>query len=387
MIGHCFHACILLSLCITGLARAERGDSTLSTMLSVHTDPAGARVYVDGADRGISPIESLAVSRGRHILVLRCEQFATIEDSIDTAVEPMAIRRYTLVPASSLSITSIPTGAAVFVSGIFQGRTPLVIGNLSSGLKNIRVMQPLYYPVVDSVVLQPGVMSQLSFVLKTLSARLRITSLQKGVQVSLNDNIISDGVPVDTLLPPGSLQVVATQSATGRIIRSDLFAAPNSTVVLGVEFGKKSIAPLLYSLVWPGMGQWIAGHKEVGWGFALVSAGTATMAILGQNSYSSKSDEYNESRDQFTRAVRPADAIALRSTVQSRYDATMDAYHFRNAAVAAFVGVYILSAVDAFFLHNSSDMIRESVYPGQLGQLHLMSTPERLASLQWRIML
>jgi serine/threonine-protein kinase len=103
--------------------------------------PAGARVIVDGVQRGTAPL-SLALSAGDHTLMLEngsekrslpltIESGATIAQYVDLGAPPGAL--------GALEVTADPAGARVTVDGVDRGTTPLLVSDLAPGDHSVTI--------------------------------------------------------------------------------------------------------------------------------------------------------------------------------------------------------------------------------------------------------
>lgn len=129
-----------------------RTESLEVTLLKVRTGrativtrPPGARVFIDGKERGTSraPIDS--VEEGPHQLRLSLaghrDFTTTVPDLISRRLE------FALVPSRSLQVTSLPPGAAVFVDDVRVGVTP-VKADVPLGDRRVRLQLAEFEPAV-----------------------------------------------------------------------------------------------------------------------------------------------------------------------------------------------------------------------------------------------
>ena len=87
----------------------------------------GVRVFVDGAERGTTPLPPVEIPAGEHEVSLRAEGYTAFTTRLSVAGggEEQTLRA-TLVPdRAAVSFTSEPAGATVRVDGAEVGRTPL----------------------------------------------------------------------------------------------------------------------------------------------------------------------------------------------------------------------------------------------------------------------
>ncbi len=123
---------LLLAVTTTGAAFAARRYMTsapsvaLGTM-TVTTDPAGAEVEIDGAKRGVTPL-NLSLAAGAHTLVVRGNgESRTIPITLAAGAQ---ISQYLEFPKKApvfgqLQVRTEPAGARVTVDGVTVGKSPL----------------------------------------------------------------------------------------------------------------------------------------------------------------------------------------------------------------------------------------------------------------------
>jgi serine/threonine protein kinase len=141
----------------------------------VRTDPPGAKVALDGVDRGQTPLSLSDVSFGTHRLEVSYAGFGTVQREVivneaDTVV-PVGVRltpeRRSSVAAGdaafmgSLAVRSRPPGAQVTVDKILAGVTPLVVV-LPVGRYQVRIQGEGYQPWVTSVEVKGSEGAQVS---------------------------------------------------------------------------------------------------------------------------------------------------------------------------------------------------------------------------------
>ncbi len=95
--------------------------------LKVESSPSGAKVYVDGRYKGVTPTSISNVSVGTHkVKVVKSGYQTWIED---VYVGPNSIARVyaALVPnpVGTITVNTVPSGASVYLDGILRGQTPV----------------------------------------------------------------------------------------------------------------------------------------------------------------------------------------------------------------------------------------------------------------------
>lgn len=97
--------------------------------LTVHSEPAGAEVLVDGEVLGRTPLEDAAVEAGEHLLALRAPRYLPLEQALAvTGREVQQRLDLALDPAwADVTVSSQPAGAQILVDGEPAGQTPATV--------------------------------------------------------------------------------------------------------------------------------------------------------------------------------------------------------------------------------------------------------------------
>jgi hypothetical protein len=382
-----YHPSILifafLLLPVSGLS--AQADSTSFTALEVTSEPPGAHVFIDGVERGRAPIEGISLPRGTHIIDLRCDGYVSIRDSIASTAEGRVVRHYVMVVSAAISITAEPAGSAVYLGGRFRGRTPFVKSDLPPGATTVQITSPGYYPWVDTLLLQSGLMEHVSVKLSMVPALLIIVPASNDIQIEVNGQEFSTDSVAGMTLAAGRVDVYARHRSSGRAVASTFALLPNSTLFLGVEFDRKSMRPFWHSLMYPGLGQAMAGEKALAWGYAFGFGVAGAVAGISEFAYLRNWRGCERAISAASETRDPGEAVAQHKIAQEKYDAAIRAHKVRNPAFFVALGIYVISALDALFIHNTSDELFETAATESLGTIHLLTSGQQEFSVHWRI--
>ena len=153
--------------------------------ISVTSTPSGANIYLDNSYKGLTPLTIDAVPNGNRIIVLRLDGYEdssrTLSINGNSPVVVIALNPLpTPTPASTiqptatgtkqpgqtapvpseeygtLSITTSPPGAAIYVDGEMKGVTPATIPGLAAGKHSILLNLTGYSPLNTTITINAG---------------------------------------------------------------------------------------------------------------------------------------------------------------------------------------------------------------------------------------
>jgi serine/threonine protein kinase len=183
-----------------------------SATLTVTSAPSGATVYLNGYDIGTTPITKKTVAPGTHSLGLILLGYTNYSTSLvlnagDAKAVTATLTQATAAPTTgTLTITSTPSGALVYLDGSFIGTTPIVNRTVSPGKSTVRLTLADYTDSNSSVTVQAGGAKTLIATLTKVSTTgtLTITSSPSGARVYLDDTDIGTTPIVDRTVTPGT---------------------------------------------------------------------------------------------------------------------------------------------------------------------------------------
>lgn len=126
-------------------------------VVTVTSEPAGAQLLVNGAPRGVTPLQA-EIMAGAHPVELRTEGFKPWTTDIQVkANEPLTLGPVKLgLPDGRLAVRSDPPGASVSVAGVYRGPTPIQLELRPDLDHSIVLTRPGYEAVTRQVKLSAG---------------------------------------------------------------------------------------------------------------------------------------------------------------------------------------------------------------------------------------
>lgn len=117
--------------------------------IDVSSSPSGAVAVLDGTERKNTPATFMAAGDTYHAVEVVMPGYASFADIAYVTGGETTTVSARLVPApmetGSLDITSSPSGANIWIDGIFRGSTPQVVGGLFPGTATVTLRRSGYY--------------------------------------------------------------------------------------------------------------------------------------------------------------------------------------------------------------------------------------------------
>ena len=155
--------------------------------LSAVSNPSGAEVFIDGENRGITPVELANLPKGNRKVMLKKEGFDAWEGSVE--IVPVKTVRLTADLISiygGIEIASDPSGAIVYIDNKEYGKTPLILDKMEKGKHKIEIKKDGFDAWISDVEISALKVSKVEADLEANFGSLKVTSTPDGVEVYIN---------------------------------------------------------------------------------------------------------------------------------------------------------------------------------------------------------
>lgn len=207
--------------------------------VNIITKPIGARVFIDGKEKGNG--RNIVTSVGKHQLKIVKDGYKTLETAINvTATKTLFDFTLKEIENISIEVDTRPSGATVYIDNIKLGATPLS-NFYPEGKYTIRIEKSGYATISEQIEIKsPEVVK--SYQLIAAEAILTINT-QKNAEVYLNNNRIYD--LKDLKLEPQICNILVKMPGATDISRRVILKSGDNKVLdlyANVETGKALIA-------------------------------------------------------------------------------------------------------------------------------------------------
>jgi hypothetical protein len=178
--------------------------------IQVSTSPGGATVSLDGMDVRTAPATYANVAPGMHMVVATLDGYEPLSRSVQVNSGQTAQAALTLNRISpslgALHVTSVPSGADIFIDGAYRGSTPLTVGNLATGSHIVLLRRSGYQEYSTTVSITTGSTLELPVTLAVQPSTIGsidVVSYPSGASVYLDGTYRGQTNPWDALDIPG----------------------------------------------------------------------------------------------------------------------------------------------------------------------------------------
>jgi hypothetical protein len=160
--------------------------------VSIDSDPQGADVYIDGIQKGKTPIIITDLVTGTtHLIELKLVNFKDWKQTVSSETNNMLTINAKLEPITTeVIINSIPSNATVYLNDAEVGKTPLDLKDIAEGTYNLRVTVPQYEPYQEQIEVKKG---------NTIKRDIVLTKAKYYISISSNPSnakVFIDGMEV-----------------------------------------------------------------------------------------------------------------------------------------------------------------------------------------------
>jgi len=153
--------------------------------ISVASSPSGASVYLDGSPKGTTPKTITGVSAGAYTIKLsKSGYIAYTRTTSVKAGETKRINVNLQQATGSISVTSSPSGASVYLDGSPKGKTPKTITGVSAGSHTIKLLKSGYKDSTRTTSVKAGETKRINVNLQQATGSISVTSSPSGASVS-----------------------------------------------------------------------------------------------------------------------------------------------------------------------------------------------------------
>ena len=159
--------------------------------LEITSGPVSATVFIDGKEIGRTPQSIEQIIVGEHEVYIRTNDYTSAVKKVNVSKGTLS-SLYFETPCGSLSVTSTPSNAKLYIDDEYVGVTPMYIPDISAGYHNIKVEESskTYQPYIisEKIYIRENEHNATSYVMPHGS--LSITSTPPNAKIFIDHNFV-----------------------------------------------------------------------------------------------------------------------------------------------------------------------------------------------------
>ncbi len=202
-----FRMSLLLLTALVAISISSIPVSALGGDISISTTPSGARIHLDDAYKGVTPVIIKDVLPGSHTIKLTFNEYddwTTIIDVVEGSTNTISVT----LNKTAIYFTSTPSGAHIYLDNSQIGTTPFTKTKLLPGSHTIKLTSNEYDDWITTVNVVEGSTTTISATLNKTA--IYFSSTPSGAYIYLDNSQIGTTPFTKTKLLPGSHAVKLT---------------------------------------------------------------------------------------------------------------------------------------------------------------------------------
>jgi tetratricopeptide (TPR) repeat protein len=191
--------------------QVELSPAPIPGSLKILSEPMGAIVYLDGVEKGQTPLSLPKITPGNREIRVSIPEFDTLTQKAEVISNKETEIKFIL--GGVVTLSSVPSDAQVFIDGKQIGITPLKTDRLSVGSHQVRFTKEKFMDKTITVLVERGQEKDVSIRLSAQKGSLAISSDPFGVDVYLNGEFKGNTPLFVYGLPIGEYSIRLTKTA------------------------------------------------------------------------------------------------------------------------------------------------------------------------------
>ncbi len=155
-------------------------------IVNINSEPSKAMVYIDNKPYGLTPLHK-EISEGEYTIRIERRGFIDYEQNLSIRRgETKKIFSELIIKPSSITVTTVPPNAEVFINGDAYSNSPTTLSNLTPGEYEIVVRKDGYDNSIRDISLAPGQDANVEITLDTNLGGADIVANPPGVTIYLD---------------------------------------------------------------------------------------------------------------------------------------------------------------------------------------------------------
>ena len=192
-----------------------------SGSISVSSNPSGVNIYLDGTYKGTTPTTLHNVPIGSHTVKLTKSGYNDVSSTVTVSSgQTSSVSKTLATQTGSISVSSNPSGANVYLDGTSKGTTPTTLHNVPIGSHTVKLTKSGYNDVSSTVTVSSGQTSSVSKTLATQTGSISVSSNPSGAKIYYDGKYMGTSPKTLSSVPIGTHTIKLTKTGYSDISKT-----------------------------------------------------------------------------------------------------------------------------------------------------------------------
>jgi hypothetical protein len=346
----------LFLLLIISNTELSQANDTLLVRVTIMSRPSNAVCLIDGEHKGVTPVE-LLLAPGKHTLILSQEKLMTGFDTILVkAGEPLTVNDSLFMPPV-VRVSSLPSGASVFLDSGFVGRTPLDSLVVTQGHHRVSLQLEQYQQKDVNFIAIAGFSQRIAGELLPKAGFVSVTVSPPDSRITIDGTYAVTGNITLAKLPIGWHTVEISHVGFDDAHPKRILIQPACYEQIDAGLDRFSPNAVLTSLLVPGLGQIVDGSTLKGSLEIAINTGTIFFLVNALSHRTSRDAQFLSARAAYDNATTESAATTARADLEVASSNLSRARGAVTAGAIVALTAYVVTLADALMFHSRNRTI------------------------------
>lgn len=321
-----------------------------NNILTIDTMPPGAMVCINDKECGITPLTLYSYDEGKYKISVTLDE-KTKESYLDYRGGTKELFFILDDNYGIVNITSVPSGAKVFVNDVLYGTTPLKNAKVQLGKNHLKLVKENFIDLGKNLSIKnmkhdlfwnmEYKYRQLRFVDSRNISKIIIDGIEKSLDSSSNFQV-----------EVGEREITVVLNDFYKSIEEKVDVQTKTNYDIKVDYNYFTYKNIALSAIVPGLGQFTDNSQLKGILYFLGITSSAIFYFDFDKKYKNELSVYNEARKLYQKATNEQEAMTLSKKMDEKFSQVNKQIDNKNLMIGVALGIYIANIIDAVLFHS-----------------------------------
>ncbi len=341
-----------LIICLINLSKADE----LKKLILI-TKPEKAQIFINGELIGETPL-SFQFTEYDTIVNVLIKKKSYVDENIPVKIMTNKTHRIyrELKKEGMIFINSEPINANVFLNGQLKGKTPLEVNQIPQGENFVELKLDGYQKLKTHIEIFSE-KKQLLHKFRRKEGEISIFCNPNISNIYLNNSFIGNSPLINEDINFGKYTLSVEKEGYFSSENIVDINRDNKKFEIEINLKPKNVNySLLYSALFPGIGQYYSGRKTSGLVYFSIGLGGVIYSSILYNNFIKSKRNYNDVKNNYENSVDPIELSILFSSMKDKHNVMEKEEKLFQNSLLYFSGLWLINLIDVYFLFPNTEI-------------------------------